>query len=714
MDTKHTKKKIAVLGGGMSSLTAAYQLAQHEEYDITVYQMGWRLGGKGASGRNPELADRIEEHGLHVWFGFYENAFRLMRQVYGELGRDKDAPLATVDDAFKPVNELTMKEFWNEKRLTWNVEFPSDEMKPGIGGEAVSLWSSIDLIIRWIIEFAEGDFDTVNPDTVKSENEEHRRIDLPDWMDGIVDTAEEVLNGVVRAEIWLLRQALHVWGRVEANHAPSQHHHSMITWLMGKAMTHLWNRIKDQIETDDNARRHWTLIYLACTTFTGLIRDRVLVDGFTPLDELDMVDWFYKHKLVDSDRANEIAYRSAPSQTVYDLFFHYVDGDTGRPSISAGIAIRSLLRILAGYKGSILWFMQAGMGDTVFGPLYEVLRRKGVKFKFFHRVTNIGLSGKPGEQSVETIEISRQINLKVGEYDPLVVVKELPCWPSNPLYDQIVEGAELKARGINLERSPEYSDWKDTGGKVTLKAGEDFDQVVLGITLAALLPITKELREASSAWDQMCEGIRTVQTQAIQVWFNRDSEGLGMNQPRPVVGAFVEPYASLTDFTHLIKMENWRDDQQVKHLTYSCGVMQLKSGETQAEANLRARAGGLDLLNRHAAPLWPKATDPGNPDGLDWNTVVAPDNVIGDQRFDAQYIRANIDTNEQYVQSLPKTNRYRLKTDGSGFKRLILTGTWIDCGFNIACIEAAAISGMQAARVLTGEPAHIIGERDGL
>ena len=44
--------------------------------------MGWRLGGKGASGRG--IADRVEEHGLHLWMGFYENAFRLMRDCYAE------------------------------------------------------------------------------------------------------------------------------------------------------------------------------------------------------------------------------------------------------------------------------------------------------------------------------------------------------------------------------------------------------------------------------------------------------------------------------------------------------------------------------------------------------------------------------------------------------------------------------------------------------
>ena len=50
-----------------------------------MYQLGWRLGGKGASGRRMSQGARIEEHGLHIWFGFYDNAFRLMREAYSEL-----------------------------------------------------------------------------------------------------------------------------------------------------------------------------------------------------------------------------------------------------------------------------------------------------------------------------------------------------------------------------------------------------------------------------------------------------------------------------------------------------------------------------------------------------------------------------------------------------------------------------------------------------
>ena len=93
--------RVAIVGSGCASVTTAFELTRPEhagKYQVTIYQMGWRMGGKGASGRGP--SGRIEEHGLHVWLGFYENAFRLMRECYAELGRDPaTCPLATWRDA---------------------------------------------------------------------------------------------------------------------------------------------------------------------------------------------------------------------------------------------------------------------------------------------------------------------------------------------------------------------------------------------------------------------------------------------------------------------------------------------------------------------------------------------------------------------------------------------------------------------------------------
>ena len=97
--------KVAVIGGGCAAISAAFELsrpAHNGKYQVTIYQLGWRLGGKGASGRGP--ADRIEEHGLHLWMGSYENAFRLIRECYAELGRDRrKCRIADWRDAFSPA-----------------------------------------------------------------------------------------------------------------------------------------------------------------------------------------------------------------------------------------------------------------------------------------------------------------------------------------------------------------------------------------------------------------------------------------------------------------------------------------------------------------------------------------------------------------------------------------------------------------------------------
>ena len=126
--------KIAIVGGGCASVTAAFELTRplhRGKYQVTIYQTGWRLGGKGASGRGP--AGRIEEHGLHIWLGFYENAFRLLRECYAELGRDpRTCRIADWRDAFiaEPhvgVTERLDSDAWVE----WLALFPPTPGLPG-------------------------------------------------------------------------------------------------------------------------------------------------------------------------------------------------------------------------------------------------------------------------------------------------------------------------------------------------------------------------------------------------------------------------------------------------------------------------------------------------------------------------------------------------------------------------------------------------------
>src|SRR5262249_32606984 len=125
------RTRIAILGGGMAAVATAYQLTASAElrqkYEVTIYQIGWRIGGKGASGRGEGPIYRIEEHGLHCWFGFYNNSFRMMRDCYRELARAPWAPLATMDQAFTPCDDFILYESYQGRWIAHSFHAPRNE-----------------------------------------------------------------------------------------------------------------------------------------------------------------------------------------------------------------------------------------------------------------------------------------------------------------------------------------------------------------------------------------------------------------------------------------------------------------------------------------------------------------------------------------------------------------------------------------------------------
>src|SRR6516162_8348703 len=139
-----SQKRIAILGGGMASLVTALELtrtpAQRARHQITVYQHGHRLGGKGASGVNADAHDRIEEHGLHVLYGFYENVFRVLRECYEELDRPPDAPLATWRNAVSPQHLIVVPEHVNGSWRHWPLYMPANDEVPGDGTALDDPW----------------------------------------------------------------------------------------------------------------------------------------------------------------------------------------------------------------------------------------------------------------------------------------------------------------------------------------------------------------------------------------------------------------------------------------------------------------------------------------------------------------------------------------------------------------------------------------------
>lgn len=713
-------RRVAILGGGMASLTAAWELTRPEladAFEVTVYQQGWRLGGKGASGRNPHANHRIEEHGLHVWMGFYENAFRLIRECYRELGRAPGTPLATWQDAFKPHSYIVFDDVdpATGRSRPWPLCFPEDPdgPTPGDGHPLPTPLEYVPKILELILALL-SNTGLTQPIVAEAQ----RGAGFIGRLEQLVGEIDALLVPRVGDEMlaWLgqlLRTALHL-----ALHIPH-----VTPDRLGALYGHiaaLVDRLAEPVLRllDSPELRHARLFFdFAVTHLRGLIADGLVLPpfDFSRIDGLDYRAWLRGHG------AREETVKSAPVRALYDLVFAIDRG------MAAGATISCATRMLLTYKGALFYKMQAGMGDTVFAPLYTVLARRGVRFRFFHRVDQLRLGrDEAGNTVVDQIVVGRQAGVVGGaEYRPLVTIEDLPCWPSEPLWDQLTRGAELQAGdelpdgGFDLESAT--TRWRDELPPLTLLRGRDFDDVVLGISIAALPRISRELMDRIPRYKQMIDGIETIATQAMQLWFDTDLAGLGWTDPpgarcaatsAPIAGSYPESFDTWADMSHLIRRETWPDGT-VKNIAYFCG--QLRDDEVppglgpdapQRPWDEAARANGLGWMIENIARLWPAFAD--GPGGeLDFAKLHAPDGASGVARWHAQYFRANVKPSERYVLTVPGSTKARLYADDllytePGCANLFLAGDWVRTGINGGCIEAATMAGMQAARALSG------------
>ena len=709
MSNQTKRKKLVILGGGIGALSTALELTGQPDWrdrfeSITLYQMGWRLGGKGASGRGAN--GRIEEHGLHIWMGFYENAFRSIRRVYQELGRPEGTPLATWSDAFKPHSFIVFGERVGDQWRNWPLDYQTNDLVPGDGGEMPTLWSYIMELLEWMRAHLQTLRHGEPERNVADGEHPHHRLDFIRPL--MAELKIDVECGELSAGLALLAVAHAVASRLHPdpeNHQPE--HHRSIADLLQRFVAWLRSAVEHEMHLDDDARRLLIMMELGSITIIGLLADRVLthVDRIESLDSYDFRQWLARHG------ASDLVLGSSAVKGLYDLLFAYRNGDTAEPSLSAAVALHFAMRMVLTYKGSIFWKMQAGMGDTIFAPIHAVLKKRGVEFRYFHRVTNLGLSADGG--TVDTIDIARQATLKNGTYDPLVDVEGLPCWPSEPLYDQLVEGEAIRDGGINLE-----SFWNrpEPVEEICLRNGVDFDQIVFGISLGSIPFVCRELVAASAKWRDMVTYVETTRTQAMQLWLQPDLAKLGWSLPSAVTDGYPDPLNTWADMSHLLDRESWGSGSAPGNVTYFCATMigdipAPDDSDAPARELEDVRRTGRDWLSSFCGALWPHAS--GSDGCLVWDHLFDPLEREGEARLQAQFFRANIDPSERYVLSVPGSLRHRLNAADPVFTNLVPTGDWIYTGINAGCVEATVISGMLAANAISGLPAleDIIGYR---
>jgi uncharacterized protein with NAD-binding domain and iron-sulfur cluster len=233
--------------------------------------------------------------------------------------------------------------------------------------------------------------------------------------------------------------------------------------------------------------------------------------------------------------------------------------------------------------------------------------------------------------------------------------------------------------------------------------GDGFELVVFGLPISCVENIAPDLPAQSPLWKGAVDNVRTVATQALQLWLSKPAVKLG-DAPRGVVlGGFVEPFDTWADMDQLVSQERVPNSETV---AYFCNVYAAsappprgKADQWLADQKALVRAQAVRFLRRHISALWPKVCDPIT-HAFDWSVLVDPAGGVGEQRLDAQYWRANVEPPERYVLSVPGSTAYRVPPDDTDFQNLFAVGDWTSCVIDAGCVEAAVISGMIAANAI--------------
>ena len=702
------REKIAVLGGGVGALATAFYLTEQpraaERYDITVYQQGWRLGGKCASGHDmrPGYGDRIYEHGLHIFAGFYDQAFDLLRRAYETLDRPADHPNRTVWDAFSPEDTITLLDHSISDRpnLMWFMDFPPNDDVPGDDLEIAPLIVMIQRMVAMLLHVSLPDGSILSRGASGSG---------PAGVGG----GEDLLQKAVAFAGEIARKVV---GKVE-DLAVNAMLHELVHMIEGH-MIDLKSR-KSDTATWINLERFFYGGFLVQTVIHGIAADDVLERGYNWLDRYEWSEWVFKNAVHVAEKYPEWGDAHAraqnlvdwtPISSMYDYVFGFGNGgDTAMPSFGAGTALRSGMLMIS-YRGHFFWKMRGAMGDVVIAPLYLALRKRGVKFEFFSRVTALNIA--PEADQLASIDYVRQAQMASPgvAYEPLIGVRvpgwpkdrPMEAWPAEPLWVQLKDGEVLKAAGRDFEADNNAAPGP---GDIPaqLRLGVDFDRAVIGISVGGLKQVCASFpaRLPASNWGPMFGALTLTRTCAMQLWLTRSMEDLGATNVNRTLTGSDQPYSSWSDMSHLLSRENWNGEDRPRAIAYFCG--QIEGDEPPDQANAKAKELAVKWLSGNSGLYWSRATSADSPFGLDPSLLYDPDPGGEGDILDRQYIRANCNPSDLYVQSPRNSVQTRMDANQSGLGNLFLAGDWTLNGLNSGCAESAARSGWRCAQAMAGQ-----------
>jgi len=510
---------------------------------------------------------------------------------------------------------------------------------------------------------------------------------------GVLTTAAGVLQGVTILET-MLRQR---------DPAP-QFSEGMLKFIEALA-THGRKQLRDFVSIDPETRLKTQVLDLIMTIMVGLVRDRVLTDprGLDVINHIDCKQWLLQHGAVRESVESPFV------KGLYDLAFCYHRGDREQPLLAAGQALRGALRMFFSYRGSIFWRMRGGMGETVFSPLFRVLKRRNVKFKFLHTLKGVTFAGVGRDQRVAKLFFSVDMPARKERFDDDRPLDHFGCW-------------RHERPKTTRRREAVLVDGSRNGFDAVIFAMgiEDFRRVC-GRGLQGL-EYQKDL------WKRMFDTTETVATQGAQVWMTKDLTELGWRRGPVLLSALEGPFETWADMTHTFAAERaWRAHQNapltaknygsdVKSIAYFCGLLpesevghKVKTARDLENAknrlSARVKQNLRTLLEERAQVFWPEV---GSRDSQRRRQstlrLLASERGRSGGTLADQHFQASFYGSDRYTLAVPGSLEHRISPLARLVMNMTIAGDWTECGFNEGCIEAAVMSGMLAAHAISGKP----------
>lgn len=675
-----SKQKIVIIGGGIGGLTAAYELSDPklmDKYDITLYQMGWRLGGKCATGRNQDQNMRIEEHGIHAFAGCYYNALTMMKFAYEELG-STDGLLPDFETAFLKKYGSFMWDYKDNQMKKWPSKFPplpfhytnaQSFYEATLSYSQLKTW--VKIIVLVILEQSLPTMKKVSTEThafLKEFQKIGRK--LLEEFEALEKDIKENLESTT----------------ANASSSPSQS--AEIPWWLYDLL--LVRLPRPKTHTDEERHKVDQVEFLK-TLLRGVRDDKLATKGFASIDDIDFDDWLVKH-----GASPELMKSPLVTLNMF-VTYQFPKGDlSGKPVMSASSFVQWTLRT-ASYLGAPFFLFEAGTGETIISPLYRLLEKRGVKVEFFHELTDITLNSC--SNTVERLRFNVQAKPKKGLYQPFIRVKDLDCWPNQPLWNQLENSAALKGQDFEAPHSIK-------GASKTLSVDQDFDKVILAIPPRATLVSAPSMVEKDTTWSNL-EHMAVTATQSMQLWLNDDIGSLtNYKDTFFVAGNYRSGMHGMAEFENILQYEDWSNVKTPpKGLLYFSGVMTSphKAGDMTVRelGDMKARDTAGTMLISSGEEIFQGAQNPiptTIPYGFDFNALYPTSNAeSGQARLSSQYTRGNLVPSELYTQCPPGTKALRIDPLAPPQQNMTVAGDWVDTRLNVGSVEGTVIGGRLAA-----------------